>query len=341
MNPIIFVPGFKGSLLSYPNKGTDWLTGTVALGLRTPRMSLPLTFEGGRQSNDGRAATGALETVTIIPTLIEEAVYAPWLATLKSLGRPWYVFAYDWRRDNTESAARLAEFVKDVRGRHASQTIDIVAHSMGGLVTLAALHDGLDGIGQVIFAGSPFRGGVGFLDDMHAGTRTGLNGAVLSPAVLATFPSVYTFFPLHGARLLDADGNAMEVDLYRAETWREQRLGIYQNANWVPAGFETFLQETLARARAFRERLETVRSSYPHIKALVGISHPTLVAIRQKSESGMTWDVRGGERDAGDGRVCAVHALPPEGIPFERYTSTFEHGAILNDPQVASLITRS
>lgn len=340
MTPIIFVHGFKGARLLDADGRTDWLCGSTALGLRTPALTLPLCYGEGGQATDGRSAAGPLEKVVLIPKLLEQPVYGPWLAMLQRLGRPWYAFAYDWRRDNLESAARLAEFVDRVRQKHGGQPVHLVAHSNGGLVTLAALHDGLRGVGRVLFAGVPFAGGVGFLDDMHRGTAMGLNRRVLSPAVLATFPSVYSFFPLQGAALTDAAGESLGVDLFEPRDWKNFGLGIYRDLAAVPPEFDAFLAHTLAQAKCFRERLLQRLAHYPPIDVLVGVGRPTLSAIARKpGPRGLTWDVLGGKRTDGDGRVCAAHALPPEGIPYTRYETTREHADVLADPVVEGLLS--
>ena len=48
----------------------------------------------------------------------------------------YYLFAYDWRRDNVESARRLAEKIAEIKRRTNEPDLrfDIIAHSMGGLI---------------------------------------------------------------------------------------------------------------------------------------------------------------------------------------------------------------
>jgi pimeloyl-ACP methyl ester carboxylesterase len=337
--PLIFVHGFKGSRLATPAGRIDWLTGATAVGLRTPNLALPARFEQGRQQEDDRRPAGPLEKVVVIPRLLEEQVYGPFLNAIRNSGVPFHPFAYDWRRDNHESSERLTDFVRTVRKQHGGGPVRIVAHSNGGLVTLHALHEGMEGVEHILFAGVPFAGGVGFLEDMHTGTASGLNKKVLSPAVVATFPSVYAFFPLHGARLTDETGHDLGIDMLQAKSWREHRLGLYQHPHRIGEDFDRFLEETLARARRFRERLVKRISAYPRIDVLVGGGHPTLAAIARKpGRHAPEWDVRNGAKEDGDGRVCTVHAVPPEGIPFERHESKFTHGAILDDPQVQKLL---
>jgi pimeloyl-ACP methyl ester carboxylesterase len=48
----------------------------------------------------------------------------------------YYVFLYDWRQDNVKSAADLADFIEQIRidYNNPKLKVDIVAHSMGGLI---------------------------------------------------------------------------------------------------------------------------------------------------------------------------------------------------------------
>ena len=71
-----------------------------------------------------------------------------------------YFFGYDWRRDNGESGAELARFVESVKASRGARQVDIVAHSMGGLVVSAFLAKSgtARSVRHVILAGSPLGG---------------------------------------------------------------------------------------------------------------------------------------------------------------------------------------
>jgi esterase/lipase superfamily enzyme len=51
--------------------------------------------------------------------------------------RRYYILVYDWRQDNVQTARRLDELIERIRTDYAGPDlrVDIVAHSMGGLVT--------------------------------------------------------------------------------------------------------------------------------------------------------------------------------------------------------------
>lgn len=56
------------------------------------------------------------------------------------LGHNFRIFAYDWTLSNRHSGRRLAEFINHLLTAHPQwHSVDIINHSMGGLVTRAAL----------------------------------------------------------------------------------------------------------------------------------------------------------------------------------------------------------
>ncbi|MET7682339.1 triacylglycerol lipase [Streptomyces sp. NPDC005423] len=50
-------------------------------------------------------------------------------------GNELYAFQYDWSQSNKTSAANLATYVQQVLAKTGAQQVDIVNHSMGGLVS--------------------------------------------------------------------------------------------------------------------------------------------------------------------------------------------------------------
>ncbi|HEU0080884.1 MAG TPA: hypothetical protein VFQ72_02575, partial [Candidatus Paceibacterota bacterium] len=71
-----------------------------------------------------------------------------------------FTFAYDWRRSNIDSAALFRQKMDQIKAACLCDKVDIVAHSMGGLVarSYASLTDRYDDIGKLIFLGTPHRG---------------------------------------------------------------------------------------------------------------------------------------------------------------------------------------
>jgi len=75
-------------------------------------------------------------------------------------GLDLFTFPYEWRQSNVESAVQLKEKIDEVKAISHSDKVDLVAHSMGGLVARqyiqsdAYAHD----VNQLIFLGTPHLG---------------------------------------------------------------------------------------------------------------------------------------------------------------------------------------
>jgi pimeloyl-ACP methyl ester carboxylesterase len=68
----------------------------------------------------------------------------------------FWVFPYDWRQSNRVSGQLLARFIEEKAGRNAD-SVDIVSHSMGGIITRAAHNYGAP-IKRAVYIGCPHLG---------------------------------------------------------------------------------------------------------------------------------------------------------------------------------------
>ena len=341
--PIVFIHGIEGSILENAQGERAWLTVPAALGLSTPDLRLPLTHVSHVQQGDGLHATAPLEDVSLLRGLVGQEVYGPFLQGMRAANTPVYAFAYDWRRDNLETVALFDRFVQNVRQAHGGP-VRLVAHSMGGLIGLVLMNQHPEYFQDAVFAGVPFRGGVGFLVDLHAGARIGLNGDILAPEVMFTFPSVYGFFPLDGAGLLTANGTPLPMDFFSAAQWRAQELGMFAPGRKgarlpSPSDAESFLTWALARAKAFRSLLVAAPVPYPPIRVVSSQHTPTLMRlIRQGPQSVLGWDFETAAKEPGDGRVSFDYSLPYAGIAHQLLLSDAAHSQLLNDPAIIAAV---
>ena len=71
-----------------------------------------------------------------------------------------FTFPYDWRADNNITARLLKEKIQRVKEISGRDKVDIVAHSMGGLVARSYIegNDYQNDIDQVVFLGTPHLG---------------------------------------------------------------------------------------------------------------------------------------------------------------------------------------
>ncbi len=67
---VVFIHGIKGSMLVDEKDSTVWLTGAQGLGLDTPNLALPLTWQGEKQEKDSIRAKEVLSEVKVIPFIL-------------------------------------------------------------------------------------------------------------------------------------------------------------------------------------------------------------------------------------------------------------------------------
>lgn len=329
--PLVFVPGLQGSTLRSADGRLRFFGAAAALALSSPELSLPLRFEGATQARDGLRAGEPLSTVALVPGLLEVPVYRPFLDAVAAAGRELHAFAYDWRRDLHEAAAGLERALEAL----APARPQLVGHSLGGLVSLAVALRRPDLVSSLALVGSPLRGGVGFLLDLHVGTRAGLNPWLLSPEVLSTFPSVYALFPSDGRGLIDERGAPLAIDWHDVESWRRRGLGRYTRGT-ATAEFDAYLAWALDRAQSFRASL----AGRLEMSVLIvrGARCPTLTrVVLGGPRSVRGWDFATAPRDGGDGRVAYADAGLPaavEAAEVHEASSDYSHTALLGDPAV-------
>jgi pimeloyl-ACP methyl ester carboxylesterase len=159
--PLVFVPGILASQL------WDQETGT--------RIWPPVGWQ-----ESGRLAARPLRLLVTVPSktahLLFPGLHDELLKSIHDLGyhediqpqkpRNLWVFVYDWTRSNRDSGRELAAFItRDVLKTHNSlhpedpwNDVDVVSHSMGGLVTRAAIKLFQAPIQRAVYIASPHYG---------------------------------------------------------------------------------------------------------------------------------------------------------------------------------------
>ena len=158
----------------------------------------------------------------------------------------YYIFHYDWRQDNVISAGQLADLIEQVRldYNNPDLKVDIVAHSMGGLIARYYIRYGKqdvindndfdkkltmfggDRVRRVVLLGTPNLGSVKTLNLFLEGVKIGLKD--IGTETLATMPSLYQLFP-HPLNdwLVTSHGKSLERDLFDVNTWRRFQWSIF------------------------------------------------------------------------------------------------------------------
>ncbi len=336
--PIVFIHGIKGSKLVDASGKIHWLDMNGVLGFGNPSLGLPIDWAAGQpQKDDDLSVAGILDGIFF--GIFPKDIYGKWIERLKGLRRPVYLYAYDWRRENGENTVKFTEFLRGVIAKAPGHKIEIVAHSMGGLITLAALNGSPElatQVSRVLFAGVPFQGGVGFFPDIHQGAPTGFNSELLAPEVIGTFPSVYSFFPSDGHGVKSRDGSDLKVSFFDVETWKKYRWGMLHPDFHPTERTVAFVKMALDKALEFRKKLDfNPVYVYPKFVVVRGTEEETMIQIQEEGPRSIRgWDSESLPHVPGDGRVSKEDALMPKGFRAEVLDSKLSHSDLLNDPEV-------
>jgi pimeloyl-ACP methyl ester carboxylesterase len=304
---LVFVHGIKGGRLR-DRSGLRWVGPRQALGLDRRRLCLPLSWDNGRQEHDGCTPDGPIESVLGVP------VYRLFLRWAEARFTTVVPFSYDWRRELPEAAERLTETLKAAAIKDGGPPV-VVAHSMGGLVTLLALRERPHLASGVLFAGVPFGTGIAFEDDCTHGTRAGLGTRMLDPVAHASWSAHWVFFPTDGSGI---DG---DHDWYDPAAWEARRLGVYAQDGIDLAPYRAHHTIGMTRALELRATLED-----PGKLAGAGLR----IAILRSRTQPVPVQVGGPDTREGDGRVRWPSAEPP-GIEFRSFETKLAHAKLLDD----------
>lgn len=176
--PVIFIPGIGGSVLAERNGGveTALFPNRVVTGIGLERLDLSL--------GANIIATDAVRTAPFVGNvygqfieddLVSQGEYKEYnvdgVPERRSLTgcqseeqRPdkptLFIFAYDWRLSSTYNSVKLHDYIQCVQKFYPGTDINIVAHSMGGLVARRYLLDYTlnHHINKMITIASPYLG---------------------------------------------------------------------------------------------------------------------------------------------------------------------------------------
>jgi len=198
--PVIIVPGIAGSELTIAESGPDAMAELAWPPFDASRDKLDevrdfpallsLVGKTVERLNSLETGNGARVSAMTGPGADTDGAYAPLeRALMKARGREnVYFFAYDWRLDNGESASRFGAYVEKVKRERGVAKVDLVAHSMGGLIVFAYLAKpgAAESLHRVIIAGSPLEGSGGAYSSL-AGASTG-GGESTNPVLALALP---------------------------------------------------------------------------------------------------------------------------------------------------------
>jgi len=345
---LIFVPGIMGSLLM-----NSQLAGIWWIDVRTrdciDRLGL---------SDDGTKDADGLDNVKPVTA---DPSYMPFLtAALAEHGYNHDIFPYDWRKSPLQCGAGLRDLVLRQYQDNGGQPVNIVAHSMGGLIVRAALMRHGDElwpkIGKIVFIATPHYGATaiaGYLKNHLWGFETmAVLGAYLSRATLRSLWGVMTLLPAprgiypgtrpadpHPWPPVDRDDPyqhpCANFDLYDAVSWK---LDLDTAAT---AKLQHILDASAAFHRdMYRAHCELDQDNRDKMLVIAGVGYKTLFRLAYQPGFLGLWEkttkifdrVADDPHRDGDGRVPLASAML-ENIKGIRYVYGV-HGGLPNIPEV-------
>ena len=234
---------------------------------------------------------------------------------------PVFPFPYDWRQPLAAVERVLADFIEEVVARtallrhyHAAGyraedgRVDLVGHSMGGLIAAGVLSVARAGrVRKVATLGTPFKGSFEAALKMITGHgELAGDSSSREREVARLTPALYHLLPRFKGGVTADPG--MGVDLFRAATWQSsvvetiaEQIRLHglggegkDRAELIPRAQELFqrllTQASEHRARVGRMTLGKVGMTRDDWMAVVGLGEETRVHLHiQQGDDGAPW----------------------------------------------------
>ena len=329
--PIVFVPGFLGSVLT---ANGDVLWGDRGSLFKFSQLALPV---------DGRSA----KVVKALKPIDQIGVFGPfkihqydslYAVLTKEIGfvegKDLFAFPYDWRQSNFENAERLARYIESRPELHGE--FDIVAHSMGGLISRIYIQNYDRGrrVKTLVNLAVPFLGSVDALYTLENGLGPEANllmgGIAAVREVLLSLPSFYELLPRYAECCIEAaDQNRHPIDIL-AESFWDKYPGL-------PSTFRSdvgrrFIQEHLKQAREIGTIVSKPLPNQIVERTIVG----DLRATHSRAYITPTGLLGSWQQERGDGTVVQLSGA--NGQLSTANPSFSSHTIIFDDAYVKSLL---
>ena len=311
-NPVIIIPGVTGSQLINPK--TDK---TVWFSVRRDKdddIRLPMTSSILARNRDTLRVKDIIRTIKL-PVLPDVEVYQTLIDALIARGytegdwnKPrstdvFYVFPYDWRRDNVESAHLLMQKMEAVKRsvKLPKLKFDIIAHSMGGLIARYAAMYGMSDLPREGAAASPNWSGAAHINKLmmfgtpNEGSFASFEALINGYPIIASrklpliddfrsedvmsSPAAFQLLPHQtSTRFFDENLKPLQVDIYDPETWIKYGWGAIsdpkfldklKDAERLAVTNPAIKPAKLNKNASFDDRV-TAQTTYAQVRAYLG-----------------------------------------------------------------------
>lgn len=171
--PVLIVPGILGTEL-YNEDDLIWADLTQMLfDINDQFLTENLGLDEEGNSNleiSAKSIVGLIGTKDIFESLINKLEIEGYASS-----NTYFVFPYDWRLNLEQGKSLLEEKINQIKTETGFKKIDIVAHSMGGLLAKDYIYDfGTSSINKLVFVGTPHLGAPKAVKVLLKGDRFGI-----------------------------------------------------------------------------------------------------------------------------------------------------------------------
>ena len=336
--PLVFIPGILGTELLDQNNKVVWGDSSSLRNFEK--------LELGRESSQLHAG-GLVKQINILGPFWTIHQYDGLFSLLKDLnyveGQNFFVFCYDWRLSNFDNEVKLEEFIKQNPALNGKD-IDILAHSMGGLIAKLYLHQSPVAVyvKRLISLAVPSRGSMNSLAEMTNGWGGFENfvagGISTIRRVMFSFPSVFELFPSydHCCRI----GKQGEQNF---EYFDPTDSALWQLGDWIPPEHRSGTQlanvvQSLANARKLKLILSEPLPPDLEQTIVAGDRFATdlYLYVDPQDRSWSKWQF---SKSGGDGTVPLWSAAASD-WPGRSLPAFVDHATIFEDKWVQNLLER-
>lgn len=298
--PVIIIPGFTGSELVNSKTGEEtWFKAGRA---KDDDLRLPISPVLSRNRDD-LVPRDIIRSIKFLKFLPETEIYERLVNALETRGGykegnwnspgagghqdTFYVFPYDWRRDNVESARLLIGRIEALKRRLGKPKLkfNVVAHSMGGLIArYAAMYGksdlpsgiprptwaGANHFDKLFLLGTPNEGSVSTLNVLLDGFSY-VGGGLNLPFIqnisrfdAFTIPSIFQLLPHQGSFFAyDESLKPIAIDVYDPAVWDKYDWSIWKDDDFTKKftpleqkNARSYFLAVLNRAKRFQAALD-------------------------------------------------------------------------------------
>lgn len=269
-NPVIIVPGIMSSVLGN-NENEKWPNiPSMSLSIEDLYLNDLALDQSGEDFN-------SVSAFSIIKNIGTHDFYNGLISNLTN----YYDFPYDWRLDIESSTLSLKEKIDKIKTEKGVEKVDLIAHSMGGLLVKKYLKNyGGDSIGKFVDIGTPHTGSPKSFKILNYGDNFGFEKFgldVLNPhrvkVISQNMPSIYQLLP--SQEYFDDSDNEYKYYVFNAASG-EDKLTFEETRNYLKATGRNGL--LVDRAKAFHQEIDNLNPADYGVQTynIVGCGTPTI-----------------------------------------------------------------